>query len=86
MQGAEHSSCLNPRAWGLDIENGILIEDPEQTIMQAIDNEKHEILKHCRRLTGPDDLETMEDYPQPVKKLLGQAKRVKVDFIIKRFI
>ncbi|MGB1304790.1 CDP-diacylglycerol--serine O-phosphatidyltransferase [Pseudoalteromonas marina] len=77
---------LNPRAWGLDIENGILIEDPEQTIMQAIDNEKHEILKHCRRLTGPDDLETMEDYPQPVKKLLGQAKRVKVDFIIKRFI
>jgi CDP-diacylglycerol--serine O-phosphatidyltransferase len=28
----------------------------------------------------------MEDYPQPVKKLLGQAKRVKVDFIIKRFI
>ena len=77
---------LNPRAWGLDIENGILIEDPEQTIMQAIDNEKHETTKHCRRLTGPDDLETIEDNPQPVKKLLGQAKRVKVDFIIKRFI
>ncbi len=29
---------LNPRAWGLDIENGILIEDPQQSIMQAIDN------------------------------------------------
>jgi len=77
---------LNPRAWGLDIENGILIEDPQQSIMQAIDNEKQEILKHCRRLTGPNDLETIENYPQPVKKLLGQAKRVKVDFIIKRFI
>ena len=77
---------LNPRAWGLDIENGILIEDPEQTMMEAIDNEKQEILQHCRRLTGPDDLETVDDYPQPVKKLLGQAKRVKVDFIIKRFI
>ncbi|WP_064663108.1 CDP-diacylglycerol--serine O-phosphatidyltransferase [Pseudoalteromonas sp. MQS005] len=77
---------LNPRAWGLDIENGILIEDPEQTIMRDIDNERQEILKHCRRLTGPNDLETMDDYPQPVKKLLGQAKRVKVDFIIKRFI
>ena len=47
---------LNPRAWGLDIENGILIEDPQQSIMQAIDNEKQEILKHCRRLTGPNDL------------------------------
>lgn len=77
---------LNPRAWGLDVENGILIEDPQQTIMQDIDNEKQEILQHCRRLTGPDDLETMDDYPQAVKKLLGQAKRVKVDFIIKRFI
>jgi len=77
---------LNPRAWGLDIENGILIEDPQQSIMQDIDNEKQEILKHCRRLTGPNDLETVENYPQPVKKLLGQAKRVKVDFIIKRFI
>ena len=77
---------LNPRAWGLDIENGILLEDPQQTIMQAIDNERQEILQHCRRLSGPDDLETMSDYPAPVKKLLGQAKRVKVDFIIKRFI
>ena len=44
------------------------------------------ILTHCRRLSGPQDLETMDDYPAPVKKLLGQAKRVKVDFIIKRFI
>ena len=51
---------LNPRAWGLDIENGILIEDPEQSIMRDIDNERQEILKHCRRLTGPDDLELGE--------------------------
>jgi CDP-diacylglycerol--serine O-phosphatidyltransferase len=77
---------LNPRAWGLDIENGILIDDPQQSMMPAVDNEKQEILQHCRRLSGPDDLETMANYPPPVKKLLGQAKRVKVDFIIKRFI
>lgn len=77
---------LNPRAWGLDIENGILLEDPEQSLMPAIDNERAEILKHCRRLNGAEDLQTMDDYPPAVKKLLGQAKRVKVDFIIKRFI
>ena len=77
---------LNPRAWGLDIENGIFLDDPQQSLMPAIDNERAEILKHCRRLNGPEDLETMDDYPQPVRKLLGQAKRVKVDFIIKRFI
>lgn len=77
---------LNPRAWGLDIENGILIDDPEQSLMPAIENEKQAILTHCRRLTGAEDLETVDDYPAPVKKLLGQAKRVKMDFIIKRFI
>ncbi|WP_404340002.1 CDP-diacylglycerol--serine O-phosphatidyltransferase [Pseudoalteromonas mariniglutinosa] len=77
---------LNPRAWGLDIENGILIDDPAQAMMPQINNEKQAILSHCRRLTGAHDLETMDDYPPPVKKLLGQAKRVKVDFIIKRFI
>lgn len=77
---------LNPRAWGLDIENGILIEDPEQSLLAQIEAEKQAILQHCRRLTSHEDLETLADYPAPVKKLLGQAKRVKVDFIIKRFI
>ncbi|NOU49023.1 CDP-diacylglycerol--serine O-phosphatidyltransferase [Pseudoalteromonas sp. JBTF-M23] len=77
---------LNPRAWGLDIENGILIEDPNKQILADIEREKQAILANCRLLTGPEDVETLEDYPLPVKKLLGQAKRVKVDFIIKRFI
>jgi CDP-diacylglycerol--serine O-phosphatidyltransferase len=77
---------LNPRAWGLDIENGVLIEDPNHFILTDIEREKQAILANCRLLSGPEDVETLEDYPLPVKKLLGQAKRVKVDFIIKRFI
>ncbi|MCF6436219.1 CDP-diacylglycerol--serine O-phosphatidyltransferase [Pseudoalteromonas sp. MMG022] len=77
---------LNPRAWGLDIENGILIEDPDHQIQADIEKEKQAILANCRLLSGPEDVETLDDYPLPVRKLLGQAKRVKVDFIIKRFI
>ncbi|CCQ11806.1 CDP-diacylglycerol--serine O-phosphatidyltransferase [Pseudoalteromonas luteoviolacea B = ATCC 29581] len=77
---------LNPRAWGLDIENGILIEDRKGELVDAIRDEKEAIMANCRRLKGPECLETMNDYPLAVKKLLGQAKRVKVDFIIKRFI
>ncbi|WP_440053109.1 CDP-diacylglycerol--serine O-phosphatidyltransferase [Pseudoalteromonas sp. T1lg65] len=77
---------LNPRAWGLDIENGILIEDPERHLLPQIEAEKQSVLEHCKRIGSHYDLETLEDYPLPVKKLLGQAKRVKVDFIIKRFI
>lgn len=77
---------LNPRAWGLDIENGILIEDKENQLDDLLLKEKQDILQHCQLLTGHTDLEPVNDYPQPVRKLLGQAKRVKVDFIIKRFI
>ncbi|MBQ4863093.1 CDP-diacylglycerol--serine O-phosphatidyltransferase [Pseudoalteromonas sp. MMG013] len=77
---------LNPRAWGLDIENGILIEDPQKQVLPGIEQEKQTILDKCRLLTGPDDIESLNDYPLPVRKLLGQAKRVKVDFIIKKFI
>ena len=77
---------LNPRAWGLDIENGILIEDKTHKLYELLLSEKQDILQHCRLLSGHEDLESVQDYPQSVRKLLGQAKRVKVDFIIKRFI
>ena len=77
---------LNPRAWGLDVENGILIDDEQQQLLERIEQEKQAILQHCTRLNSHTELEQVSDYPEPVKKILGQAKRVKVDFIIKRFI
>ncbi len=77
---------LNPRAWGLDIENGILFDDPEQTLKPLLDKELQQILANSTLLTGYEQLETVEQYPDPVRKLLSQAKRVKVDFIIKKFI
>ena len=77
---------LNPRAWGLDIENGILFDDKQGLMIDALENEKQQIMNHCTKLESYKSLETMTDYPEPVAKLLGQAKRVKIDFIIKKFI
>ncbi|SFC09030.1 CDP-diacylglycerol--serine O-phosphatidyltransferase [Pseudoalteromonas denitrificans] len=77
---------LNPRAWSLDIENGILLDDPNKTLASAIEDEKIQVLKHCTQITSFDELETMKDYPAPVQKILGKIKRVKGDFILKRFI
>jgi len=77
---------LNPRAWGLDIENGILIEDKQKKLNSLLLSEKNDILQHCTLLGSHEDLQPAADYPQPVRKILGQAKRVKVDFIIKKFI
>jgi CDP-diacylglycerol--serine O-phosphatidyltransferase len=77
---------LNPRAWGLDLENGILFDDPKGLLTEQINQEKAAILANTVKINSVDDLQTLNDYPEPVKKLLGQAKRVKVDFIIKKFI
>ncbi|WP_105259297.1 CDP-diacylglycerol--serine O-phosphatidyltransferase [Pseudoalteromonas sp. T1lg88] len=77
---------LNPRAWGLDIENGIFIDDHKGQLVDAVAREKAAIMAHCTRLESYTELEQLSDYPEPVQKILGQAKRVKVDFIIKRFI
>lgn len=77
---------LNPRAWGLDIENGIFIDDKDGQMVTAIEQEKQAIMQHCTRLNSYKELEQMADYPEPVQKILGQAKRVKVDFVVKRFI
>lgn len=77
---------LNPRAWSLDIENGILLDDPNKTLKQRIEDEKSQVLKHCTQIMNFDELETMPDYPAPVQKILGKIKRVKGDVILKRFI
>ncbi|WP_462158407.1 CDP-diacylglycerol--serine O-phosphatidyltransferase [Pseudoalteromonas sp. GB56] len=77
---------LNPRAWGLDVENGIFIDDKAGTLIESIDKEKQTILDNCIRLNSYQELQQVTDYPEPVQKILGKAKRVKVDFIIKRFI
>ncbi|MFY8275037.1 CDP-diacylglycerol--serine O-phosphatidyltransferase [Pseudoalteromonas sp. SSDWG2] len=77
---------LNPRAWGLDIENGIFIDDKDGKLKTVVNDEKQSILAHCKRLNSYTELEQLKDYPEPVQKILGKAKRVKVDFIIKRFI
>ncbi|MBS9777719.1 MAG: CDP-diacylglycerol--serine O-phosphatidyltransferase [Gammaproteobacteria bacterium] len=77
---------LNPRAWDLDIENGILIDDSGTQIKQAVADERTEILKHCKRINSYKELDRVKDYPKPVRKLLKKVKRSKADFIIKRFI
>ncbi len=77
---------LNPRAWGLDVENGIFIDDKAGALIESIDKEKQTILDNCTRLNSYQELQQVTDYPEPVQKILGKAKRVKVDFIIKRFI
>lgn len=77
---------LNPRAWRLDIENGLLIDDPKQELKGLLDQELSEILQNTRQITDPQQIEGINDYPEQVKKLLLRMRRIKVDKLVKGLI
>ena len=77
---------LNPRAWRLDLENGLLIDDPEQKLSTQFNEELSNILSHTRLIESYRDIDDMAMYPDKVKQLISRLKRVKADRIIKGII
>lgn len=77
---------LNPRAWRLDAENGILISDPQAELSEKVQTELNQIRQHTHILTHYSDLEVLTDYPENVRKLLKKFGRVKLDKIVKMLL
>jgi CDP-diacylglycerol--serine O-phosphatidyltransferase len=77
---------LNPRAWSLDLENGLLIRDPQRLLERQHGEELEGILGHTRRLGHYRELETMKDYPAPVQRLLKQLSRARIDRLINQVL
>lgn len=77
---------LNPRAFRLDLENGLLLHDPHGKLQQQTQAELDNIRQHTRLLAHYQQLETLRDYPVPVKKLLGRLKRVRLDSLLNRLL
>lgn len=77
---------LNPRAWGLDLENGLLLQDPEHKLQAAFEAEKANILQHCRRLGHFTEIEQLSDYPEPVQRLLKRVQRTQANVLLKRLL
>jgi CDP-diacylglycerol--serine O-phosphatidyltransferase len=77
---------LNPRAWRLDLENGLLIRDPHRLLEAQHQRELEMILRHARRLTHYRELQTMKDYPAPVQRLLKRLTRPRLDRLINQVL
>ncbi len=77
---------INPRAWRLDIENGILVQDPEQRLLEKFDHELQQILKNTTHIKHFDEIELPKDYRPEARKLLKFAKRAKLDSILNRLL
>lgn len=79
-------SNLNPRAWTLDIENGLLLRDPQRVLCAQHAQEMTEILRHTRRITHYRELETAREYPPAVRKMLRRIKHIRLDHLLNRLL
>lgn len=79
-------SNLNPRAWRLDLENGLLIHDPQGRLASQHRAEVERILQHCRRLDHHRSLESVSSYPEPVQRILKRLAHTRADRLLNQVL
>jgi len=77
---------LNPRAWKLDLENGIFIQDSYNHLADKFQSEIDNILEQTELICTYKQLDKVETYPDAVQKLIRKITRVKADRILKQIL
>ncbi len=79
-------SNLNPRAWALDLENGLLVDDASKQFLQKTNDELLGILVNTSKIAHFTDIESVSDYPEKPQKLLKKIRVAQIDRVLKRFL
>ncbi|MES2935253.1 MAG: CDP-diacylglycerol--serine O-phosphatidyltransferase [Pseudomonadota bacterium] len=77
---------LNPRAFRLDLENALLIHDPQQALAQQQQAELAAIYRNTSLVKHFSAFEVLADYPQDVRKLLNRLSRSRLDRLAYRVL
>ncbi|MBJ7537505.1 CDP-diacylglycerol--serine O-phosphatidyltransferase [Marinomonas transparens] len=77
---------INPRAWTLDLENGLLIDDPHKHLEAKFTAEFDSIFQHTQRITSYRQLEKLLNYPIKIQRLLKKVLRTRADRLLKRIL
>ncbi|MEZ8495220.1 CDP-diacylglycerol--serine O-phosphatidyltransferase [Vibrio splendidus] len=77
---------LNPRAWKLDLENGIFIQDNYHHLTDKFQAEVDNIVQHTQLICTYKQLDKVESYPMEVQKLIRKITRVKADRVLKQIL
>ncbi|WP_338498688.1 CDP-diacylglycerol--serine O-phosphatidyltransferase [Pseudomonas sp. WP18] len=77
---------LNPRAFRLDLENALLLDDPKGELLEPRRAELEQIYRHTRRIERFLDLESLPDYPAAVAKFLKRVSRVRIERLLYRIL
>lgn len=79
-------SNLNPRAWALDLENGILLDDKEGSLQGVFAQELEHIFQHTTVIKDASQIDNIESYPDKPRKLLKKLRMIQIDRLLKRFL
>ncbi|WP_109127245.1 CDP-diacylglycerol--serine O-phosphatidyltransferase [Dyella sp. C11] len=77
---------LNPRAWALDLENGLLLRDPWGKLTGQHEAEWQRLRQCATRVAHYRDLPGARSYPPEVRKLLKRLRRVRLDRLLGRLL
>jgi len=77
---------LNPRAFRLDLENALLLDDPKGELLEARGAEQVQIYRHTTRIEHFQYLDSLVDYPEAVGKFLRRVSRVRIERLLYRML
>lgn len=77
---------LNPRAFQLDLENAVLIDDPKGEWLAPRAAELTLLMRNTHRVGKFDELDTLSEYPLGVRTFLRRVSRVRVERLLYRIL
>lgn len=77
---------LNPRAWALDLENGLLINDPHHLMLEKFMHEQQYIMQYTHSIMSADEIDSFDSYPEAVQKILTRVQRFCASFLLKKLL
>lgn len=77
---------LNPRAFQLDLENAVLIDDPKGEWLKPRAEEIQLLMRNTHRVGKFDELDTLREYPEGVRTFLRRVSRVRVERLLYRIL
>ncbi|UDG79530.1 CDP-diacylglycerol--serine O-phosphatidyltransferase [Candidatus Steffania adelgidicola] len=79
-------SNFNLRAWRLDLENALLIHDPNQELHHSCKEELTLIRTNTSIIKHFTELQRIAEYPVKVRKLIRRLRRIRIDRLISRIL
>ena len=77
---------LNPRAWRLDLENGLLVDDEHHLLLEKITHERNYLLSKTTPITTPTELQTIDDYPEDYRKVILKVRNFGAQWLLRKLL